>query len=89
MCFHEIFFKFFFKIITNTELLKVNQDSLGIQATCRKNCCSKGRFGGLYPAVTCPGFQNSWQIWSGPLENNDYVVIGKFCDFCNICQNGS
>ena len=53
----------------------MNQDPLGIQATCRKNCCSKGTFGGLYPAVTCPGFQNSWQIWSGPLEHNDFVVV--------------
>ena len=53
----------------------MNQDPLGIQATCRKNCCSKGHFGGLYPVITCAGFQNSWQIWSGPLQNNDFVVV--------------
>ena len=53
----------------------MNQDPLGIQATCRKHCCSKGTFGGMYPSVTCPGFQSSWQVWSGPLENGDFVVI--------------
>jgi alpha-galactosidase len=64
-----------YKIITNEELLAVNQDPLGVQATCRKNCCSHGHFGGMYPSVTCLGFQKSWQIWSGPLSNGDWIVI--------------
>lgn len=64
-----------FQIITNEELLAINQDKLGVQASCTKNCCSHGKFGGMYPAISCPGFQNSWQAWSGPLENDSYVVI--------------
>ena len=67
---------FFFQIITNKELISVNQDKLGVQATCKKNCCSHSLFGGgLYAPLTCPGFRSSWQAWSGPLEHGDFVVI--------------
>ena len=67
---------FLFQIITNKELISVNQDKLGVQATCKKNCCSHSLFGGgLYAPLTCPGFRSSWQTWSGPLENGDFVVI--------------
>lgn len=65
-----------FKTISNDELIAINQDKLGIQATCKKNCCSHSLFGGgLYAPLTCPGFMESWQAWSGLLENGDYVVI--------------
>ena len=67
---------FLFQIVTNKELISVNQDKLGVQATCKKNCCSHSLFGGgLYAPLTCPGFRSSWQAWSGPLEHGDFVVI--------------
>ena len=75
---HTFFFRIFclFQIITNKELISVNQDKLGVQATCKKNCCSHSLFGGgLYAPLTCPGFRSSWQAWSGPLEHGDFVVI--------------
>ena len=62
-------------MVTNQALLDINQDSLGVQATCRKNCCSKSKFGAMYPALSCPEFMNSWQVWSGPLSGGDFVVL--------------
>ena len=56
-------------------MIEINQDPLGIQATCVKNCCSKGLLGGLYTPLTCLHFQNAWQVWSGPLLNGDHVVV--------------
>ena len=64
----------YLEMITNQALLKINQDPLGVQATCRKNCCSKSQYGAMYPAL-CPEFMSSWQIWSGPLAGGDYVVL--------------
>ena len=29
----------------------------------------------MYPALSCPGFMNSTQVWSGPLIGGDYVVL--------------
>lgn len=64
------------QIITNTDLLDINQDPMGIQATCVKNCCSHdGDYGGIDSLQTCPGFSNSWQIWSGPLANSSFVLV--------------
>ena len=36
-----------YRIITNERLIAVNQDSLGIQGQCVKDCCSHGSIGGL------------------------------------------
>lgn len=64
-----------YEIIANRELLAVNQDPLGVQATCRKNCCGKGPTGAIFPQVTCPHFDKSWQIWQGPLAKGAFIVI--------------
>ena len=64
-----------YEIVTNEELIGINQDPLGVQATCRKNCCGKGPYGAIYPQLTCPHFSSSWQVWQGPLEHNAFVVI--------------
>ena len=29
----------------------------------------------MYPALSCAGFMNSTQVWSGPLLGGDYVVL--------------
>ena len=29
----------------------------------------------MYPALSCPGFMSSTQVWSGPLTRGDYVVL--------------
>ncbi|XP_059087269.1 uncharacterized protein LOC131883741 [Tigriopus californicus] len=69
-----------YKILTNTELLDINQDSLGNQATCVKNCCSRGVMGGIDSEKTCPWFKSSFQIWKGRLSRNSFVVaiINRF-----------
>jgi len=64
-----------YRIITNPGLLAVNQDSLGIQGRCVKDCCSHGSLGGLTAPYTCQYFHNSWQIWMGPLAGDAWVVV--------------
>ena len=64
-----------FEIITNSELIEVNQDPLGVQATCVKDCCGKGPLGGNIPMVTCPHYYTALQIWQGHLENGAFVVV--------------
>merc|ERR1712008_228031 len=65
-----------YKIITNKDLLAINQDSLGIQAKCVKNCCShQAPFGGIDTSKTCIGFRRSLQVWSGPLSNGGQVMV--------------
>ena len=56
-------------------MLAINQDSLGIQAQCVKNCCSHGPFGGIDTSKTCKGFKHSWQLWSGPLALGNHVMV--------------
>jgi len=64
-----------YKIITNPDLLAVNQDPLGVQGECVKDCCSHGPTGGLTSPQTCFHFANSWQVWAGPLEGDAWVVV--------------
>merc|ERR1711971_485499 len=64
-----------YKIITNPDLLAVNQDPLGVQGECVKDCCSHGPTGGLTSPQTCFHFNNSWQVWAGPLEGDAWVVV--------------
>ena len=64
------------QILTHPELLAVNQDPLGVQATCIKDCCGRETvLGGNLTPVTCPWFESSWQIWKGPLQGGDFVII--------------
>ena len=50
-------------IITNQELIEINQDSLGVQGTCRVNC--------LVSDVSA----GKPQVYSGPLSNGDIAVV--------------
>ena len=51
------------EIITNEELIAVNQDSLGRQAFCRLHC------------TTYDLFMGRPQVYAGPLANDETVVI--------------
>ncbi|XP_023332001.1 alpha-galactosidase [Eurytemora carolleeae] len=64
-----------YRIITNPFLIAVNQDPLGIQGQCLKDCCSHGSMGGLLGAEGCIHFHHSWQVWGGPLSGNSFVVV--------------
>merc|ERR1711970_829572 len=64
-----------YKIITNERLLAINQDILGIQGQCVKDCCSHGSLGGLTSPYTCHHFKHSWQVWAGPLSGGAFVVV--------------
>ena len=64
-----------YRIITNERLIAVNQDSLGIQGQCVKNCCSHGSIGGLTSPTSCYHFSHSWQVWAGPLAEDSWVVV--------------
>ena len=64
-----------YKIITNRGLIDINQDSLGVQARCVKDCCSHQSTGGLTSPYTCHLFSHSWQIWTGPLSSQAWVVL--------------
>jgi len=61
--------------ITNPGLLAVNQDPLGVQGECVKDCCSHGSTGGLTSPETCFHFSHSWQVWAGPLSHGSWVVV--------------
>jgi len=63
-----------YKIITNERLIAVNQDSLGIQGQCVKDCCSHGSIGGITSPTSCFHFSHSWQVWVGPLSGDSWVV---------------
>eukprot|EP00347_Sterkiella_histriomuscorum_P015513 403356745 len=52
-----------FEIITNTELIAINQDPLGKQAHCRVHCSSTDIL------------VNRAQVYAGPLENGDIAVV--------------
>eukprot|EP01084_Bolivina_argentea_P190730 327669_1 len=57
-------------IITNKDIININQDALGIQATCLIRCANM--------AEASPGnpyFERSMQLWQGPLANNKFVVV--------------
>jgi len=64
-----------YRTITNPGLLAVNQDKLGVQGECVKDCCSHGPTGGLTSPQTCLHFAHSWQVWAGPLENGSWAVV--------------
>jgi len=64
-----------YRIITNERLIAVNQDSLGIQGQCVKDCCSHGSIGGLTSPYSCGYFSHSWQVWAGPLSGDSWVVV--------------
>lgn len=64
-----------YKIITNERLLAINQDPLGIQGQCVKDCCSHGSTGGITSPQTCFHFAHSWQVWAGPLSEGSFVVV--------------
>jgi alpha-galactosidase len=64
-----------YSTITNPGLLAVNQDPLGRQGTCVRACCSHGSLGGLTAPQTCHNFHHSWQVWTGPLEGDAWVVV--------------
>ena len=65
-----------YTILTNEDLLGVNQDPLGEQATCVKDCCGRETpLGGTITPVTCRHFDAAWQVWTGPLEDGAYVVV--------------
>ena len=64
-----------YKIITNRGLIDINQDLLGVQARCVKDCCSHQSTGGLTSPYSCHLFSHSWQIWAGPLASNAWVVL--------------
>ena len=64
------------QIITNLDLLAVNQDALGVQATCVKNCCGRDTiWGGVDTPINCHFFSSTWQVWSGPLSGGAWVVV--------------
>ena len=50
------------RILTNPGLLAVNQDPLGVQGECVKDCCSHGSTGGITSPQTCYHFSHSWQV---------------------------
>lgn len=64
-----------YEIITNPHLIAVNQDVLGIQGQCLKDCCSHGSLGGILGAPACYHFAHSWQVWAGPLSDAGFVVV--------------
>lgn len=64
-----------YKIITNPWLIAVNQDPLGVQGQCLKDCCSHGSVGGVLGASGCVHFHHSWQVWGGPLEGGSFVIV--------------
>jgi len=64
-----------YRIITNERLIAVNQDSLGIQGQCVKDCCSHGSIGGLTSPYSCGYFSHSWQVWAGPLAGDGWAVV--------------
>jgi alpha-galactosidase len=49
-------------IITNQELIDVNQDALGVQGYCRLNC-------GAISSIAKP------QVYAGPLANGDVAAV--------------
>ena len=51
-------------ILSNEEVIAVNQDKLGIQATCRSGCSKLNQIIPIYP-----------QIWAAPMENGDLAVV--------------
>ena len=64
-----------FQIITNSRLISINQDVLGVQARCVKDCCSHQSTGGLTSPYSCHLFSHSWQVWTGPLAGQAWVVL--------------
>merc|ERR1711970_70824 len=64
-----------YRIITNERLLAINQDPLGVQGQCIKDCCSHGSIGGITSPWTCYHFDHSWQVWAGPLVEGAFVVV--------------
>ena len=64
-----------YQIITNQRLLDINQDRLGVQARCVKDCCSHQSTGGLTSPYSCHLFSHSWQVWAGPLADQAWVVL--------------
>ena len=53
----------------------MNQDVLGVQGRCVKDCCSHGSTGGILSPYTCYHFSHSWQVWTGPLEGGHIAVV--------------
>ena len=64
-----------YTIITNQRLISINQDELGVQGQCVKDCCSHGSTGGLTSPYSCYHFSHSWQVWTGPLSGDSWVVV--------------
>ena len=76
---NALIFWFILQIITNKDLLAINQDSLGIQAKCVKNCCShQAPFGGIDTSKTCIGFRRSWQV-SEIFKFIKKTLISSYC----------
>jgi len=64
-----------YRILTNPHLIAVNQDPMGVQAECLKDCCSHGSLGGIIGGEGCFHFHHSWQVWGGPLSEGSYVIL--------------
>ena len=54
-------------IITNTEIIAVNQDPLGVQASCKVNCEYNSKE--PYALLTDP------QVYAAPLSNGDWAMV--------------